>query len=475
MTLSPDPREKTERCTARAVDRAQLEVNHLPLDILSRIFISVLPSDRDLHTFSLRVSYATGSKRGTNPQPLPLCAVCSLWRSVALSTPQLWRRRHIAFRFNMSIMDAEAKVAFLNLSISRSGALPLTLVIESDYTEAPEGGVQSWLAEKPVALIVQALDRYAARWETIYYFQQELSDFGLPEQLLDISECIPPDGWHALRQVYSSSNFYAPHQNKTVPWPQITHLEIGQHVSYREAIGIFRGCPKLVELSIPITFGTLPPSPVIVPPITLDNLKSLSLGTDCLSGFTCLITSPSLRELSLSLYVPTKADARSLSDLLTRSACNLDKLVLKGRPFNAKRLTYLPRASFISLTQLIIHRHGEHSSRSIDDKILWGLTFRKNGVTWAPLCPQLKCLVLDNCVSSSLSALVNMVSSRIGPEQMPDGHRRLEYFRLRTGLFDYYGILGDVVKKSGMIWEVFDDLSVAKSELWSEVLNMGCC
>jgi hypothetical protein len=67
-----------------ARSRIKPHIHTLPLEVLSTIFILALASDEQL----LRVvgGEASGPILRT---PLPLCAVSSLWRSIALATPQL--------------------------------------------------------------------------------------------------------------------------------------------------------------------------------------------------------------------------------------------------------------------------------------------------------------------------------------------------------------------------------------------------
>ncbi|KDR83081.1 hypothetical protein GALMADRAFT_56814, partial [Galerina marginata CBS 339.88] len=63
---------------------ALISLRRLPTDILGEIFLHCLPTYRNPTLSALEA-------------PMVLTRVCSLWRSVALSSPRLWARLHIPF------------------------------------------------------------------------------------------------------------------------------------------------------------------------------------------------------------------------------------------------------------------------------------------------------------------------------------------------------------------------------------------
>jgi hypothetical protein len=87
-------------------------IRRLPPEILSKIFIHCLPA-RKSHSF--RISQA----------PLLLGRICSGWRSVMLTTPQLWSTFALVSSFRST------NNALCNVWLERSGSCPLTLVIGS--------------------------------------------------------------------------------------------------------------------------------------------------------------------------------------------------------------------------------------------------------------------------------------------------------------------------------------------------------
>ncbi|KAF8334560.1 hypothetical protein F5887DRAFT_648716 [Amanita rubescens] len=63
-------------------------IHNLPLEVLSKIFLLVLPTDLELH----KESHTMPNRRTRMINPFLLCSICSMWRTLALATPQLWRR-----------------------------------------------------------------------------------------------------------------------------------------------------------------------------------------------------------------------------------------------------------------------------------------------------------------------------------------------------------------------------------------------
>ena len=103
--------------------RSQHGIESLPVGVLSTIFILTLAKDEQL--------VKSSSAELTNP--LLICAVSSLWRRLALSTPKLWRRVFV------DLPDMSKSKAQLVPWIKRSGSLPLTLFIWYRSIPFPNG------------------------------------------------------------------------------------------------------------------------------------------------------------------------------------------------------------------------------------------------------------------------------------------------------------------------------------------------
>ena len=113
MHESEHPAQYNGPITRSRATRSRASIHTLPLEVLSTIFILVA-SDKQILAPIWK-------------DPLPLCAVSSLWRSIALATPQLWQRISVRKSISRATVKSEAKE--LVLWIKRSELLPLTLVI----------------------------------------------------------------------------------------------------------------------------------------------------------------------------------------------------------------------------------------------------------------------------------------------------------------------------------------------------------
>lgn len=399
------------------------------------IFTLALPSNQQL---------IPGTPKPGLTNPLPLCAVCSSWRSLALTTPQLWKRVFVHIPFNISRAEAELKVVDLVPWIERSGPLPLTLFISYDDNMPLD-------ETRPVASIAQVLNHYAPRWEALYlqYPDQNMHRIGS-----DSSPLFRIIEWSSLKQVYWFRTHTNPlaQEHKIIPWAQLTHLEINCSISFSHAVSIFKGCQKLLRLSISIESWSFE---ALASPVTLHDLSVMHLTTANLSAVVQLISLPSIREISVQRMARRPADLKSLLCFLARSSCTLDKLKIYGPPFAPGELVHiLAHRSCNSLISLIISDYRPSTQASADDNVLQRLALHQND----SLCTHLKYLVLD--CQGPLSTLLNMVESRIGSNvcQLPDG--LLQYLRLRILNFHDEEELDEVIKRSGMEYVVVPEKSI---------------
>ena len=397
----------------------------LPLELLGEIFILSLPTIHELY----KRHAAEGVKR-TNP--FVLCAVCSSWRSLAFSTPRLWKQVFVRVPIGMTKDQASKKAADLVPWIERSRTLPLTLHISCDFYKSLDGAG----TESP---IVSVLNDYSTRWQSLYLRDH----FSVPE--------IPPspkplrlfhfDGWCSLRRI----SFFGPHRiplvNKAIPWAQLTHLHVRGHISCQTAETIFMECPKLVQLSLSVN-STLGMTGV---PIILHDLVTFSLrAMECLPMLVHRLSLPSLRDIFLDGVWTT--DIEPLLNLFTRSSCTLNNLVIGGSDLTPRDylnvLAHRSCNSLISLTMCSIY--WLRDPPSIDDEVLRRLTLHRNDT----LCPYLKFLTIDlDIQSSSHSTLLNMVKSRIG---FRAGQSSLQYLYFKVERLNNFGKLYGIGKRSGM-------------------------
>ena len=403
-------------------------IDSLPEGLVGEIFILALPSDYELFE-RLQMSMPPDDKpKFINP--LLFCAVCSLRRSIALSTTQLWKRAFIFVSQGMKKDQAEQKAAYLVRWIERSGSLPLTLHISSS-------GSVSQFVTGPNTPIISALNRYAARRETLYYHSAQ--DHESPLSMLPLSHLsFGFASWHSLRQIRSSHMLHEPDQ--TIPWAQLTDLQIHAYMPLR-ATTIFRDCPQLVRLSIAVQsiFQGVHLSPIIQ-----HGLVTLSLTTDDCSVVVPSISLPNLRNLHLSKLTATQLE--SLLDFFTRSSCNLDKLVISETYLMQQDyLNLLAHKSCELLSSLTINKTLLSHQPSVEEELVRRLTLHQHD----SLCIHLKVLTMTCLIKASTSALLNMVKSRIGShdDQVPDGP--LQYLELLV-VSDQIQKLEEVGTRSGV-------------------------
>ena len=161
---------------------------------------------------------------------------------------------------------------------------------------------------------VSVLNDYATRWKALHL--QSLEDSPLP--LLCFG------GWDSLRRAYFRKLVDWP-QNRTIPWAQLTHLQICADMSCQQATSILGRCSKLVQLSIRVGDTNL----VTANHVTLHDLVTFSVKSYHLSEILGALSLPSLRDLHL--YDLSSTDLPSLLNLLTRSSCTLDTLAVHER------------------------------------------------------------------------------------------------------------------------------------------------
>jgi hypothetical protein len=380
----------TRSRTASSLADAPIEqhgIDDLPFEVLSTIFVLSLASEEEIIKRS--------SEFGTNPlpNPLPLCAVSSLWRTLALATPKLWSRVFVSVTWDRSNGTIKSKVRLVPW-IKHSGSLPLTLFIWYPDMPYPDGSALDNSVEK-------VINRYAFRWETLYVLYTDELYEARGRNLLRV------DKWNSLQRMYG----VRPHDNIST-CAQLTHLQFCRRttVSYAQVVEIFKGCPRLVSLSLSIKvapeFINVHTSPII-----LRDLSFFSFLANHLSTIFQLVSLPSLRELVYWQTFPfTEAGLfRSLQSFLTRSACTLDKMKMHGiYSLGSDLVQLLTHRSCNSLTSL-----GIYYNAPVDDEVLRTLTLHHDNSA----CTHLKFLSLNLRATQSYysqSVLRTMIESRIG-------------------------------------------------------------
>ncbi len=421
--------------------RVLVQRSPLPLEVLNRIFLLILPSDLELDEewrlpFSQRL-------QGSG---LLLCAVCALWRTLALATPQLWRQILIHIPQGISKAIACSKADNLLQQIQRS-TLPLALYISS------EGFFGQARARVPS--IISVLQRHATRCRALYL--QNPSD-NLLVEIFKSEQIVRSPLRRGVRTM--------PQENQLFSWAQLTHLQIRRCISPQHALVIFNACSKLAWLSINLK---LPPRPAYVddsePPIILHDLASIFLGSDtaCLSLVMPLISAPSLREMCVASTWTTTRDSQSLVHFLTRSSCTLDRLELGGNFVDYDIIPVLAHESSSSLTSLVIRDFPDQDRDFfplVNDEILRRLTLHRDD----SLCPHLNLLGLRG-ITGSQSVVQSMIESRKFPQA-----DRLQHFHLQWDNVLEFDLkqLDEVLERSEMAYSLDSDSRNSSASGWPQ-------
>ena len=401
-------------------------IHSLPLEILSEIFILVLPTDQELDSMPQFYDWEIRTPA--------FCAVCSSWRSLALATPRLWNRILIHVPRRMNKAQAQRKADDLIQWISRSHSLPLKLYVSGDFTQPPNG-------KGAEALIISVIKDHAARWESLLFE-------GSPS-----SSLLSFDGWYSLQRLYYPYFDPVSCANETIPWANLTHLQIRKFIPCRDTAIIYMKCPKLVYLSILVNPSAIGQNTV---PVILEDLVAFYVQISysqaasfapSLQTILHQLSLPSLRAISVNGI--SSGDIEPLLNLFTRSSCTLDRLEMCGAFLTSREyINVLAHSSCNSLTILSI-RPALLGCALVDSEVLRRLTLHQNDT----VCSHLSSLTIDYCIPTSLlSALLNMAESRFGCAigQIPH-EPALRYLRLHVEyLTENVAEVDKVGRRSGM-------------------------
>jgi F-box-like len=416
----------------RTRDRLQTAVNQhqalisplrrLPPELLQVIFVWCLPSHRNA------VMHASEA-------PVLLGRVCSEWRQISLSTPEVWSSLHIVppnINFsNLTFSKArfKRKRELIEMWLGRSGACPLNISFVWFASDSED-------AIKLCASLLEALIPMCGKWQMLD-FQVPLKmlkpftgltvkDVPLLEGLSLMDNRTPlgidvVDKWpESLMFAESAVNlksftltfFSGGLRLPSIPWHQLTTLYLESNISFffqdsREMLSTFAQCAHLQNctLKFPLSHtASVPAFETLNLPITLPRLQVLCLDGDQhlqntfhMSNTLINLCAPKLRKLEIfgrsgrpeGNVAPEPLVAIRM--LLERSKCPLEILTVEA-------MSLLPE-EFISclklvptLVELVVHNWAvrvydgpQHENADYDhlaeNRILRALTI-------AASCPQ---------------------------------------------------------------------------------------
>ncbi|KAF9474118.1 hypothetical protein BDN70DRAFT_997256 [Pholiota conissans] len=330
-------------------------VRRLPADILREIFLSCLPEDRN-------------PTMSCDEAPMLLTRICSVWRSIAMSTPRLWAALHIpvpksgpvfeasydpttgARRLITSVVDArlEAVVGWMQ----RSGTLPLSFSLAEIDVYPPTNHAKTFL---------KCIAEQRSRWKNIALVcaGSSLTDFRkIPPsdvpllQLLSIRVSRPEFAANTEELKWKDSPIFSaagitslslcfldtPLFGFPFSWSQLTHFGLEADrwnttadTSVDDLTSILENCPNLVSCQLRLGHGSNPQHRVVFPPISLPRLESMKIYDAVqIPTFFAAILAPSLRKLEYLADGRARAapNSSAFSRLLAGVGGNLEELIV---------------------------------------------------------------------------------------------------------------------------------------------------
>ncbi|KAJ6589324.1 hypothetical protein B0H19DRAFT_1103588 [Mycena capillaripes] len=339
------------RSVQKRLDAYTYPVLTLPYDIVSTIFVEFIPTFPSCPPLFGPLS------------PTSLGHICRTWRTIAFSTPVLWR----AISFGVS---AEAEQGRVDLGfelfeswLARSCSLPLSIQLEQPTTTSSPPFLTSFiLAILPHFLRVEHLKLFCM----IDLQQIPLHlEYSMPS--LRSLELLCP--WFRKSDVHVAAFFNAPqlqsvhlrfldkHSLLQLPWGQLTGLVLDS-VRSEVHVQILNQTVNLVHCRLTRPYSrydeSLPDSAT-----TLACLQSLEFDGSS-SSFLHRLSLPALRHVKIVNILNDIECVYNLRSCVARSGCTLQKLHLIKVPSSRARLTIdMVRAEFPSVPTILMGAKAE--------------------------------------------------------------------------------------------------------------------
>ena len=304
-------------------------IRQLPVELVSNIFILSNPSPVDLDLEGRSSSLLDSLQVATQRYQFSLGAVCTAWRNIVRSTPQLWTNIWIRLQIRGQLPQME----FLLLSLRLSGSLPLHIYAwVPRYHEPLEKDYPTLIS------LLEALNDHSERWKTL--------DLCLTSRLMShikgVSPGSPnleqlriraPSGSWINNPFHLSFGLPSPRvvnvheisfQFIGIDWKSATHVRLDR-LTVGECLELFRQATQLEDLVISllecgdselIEFGEI----IIAPNLTSWKVE-FDDDSDVLLRKICL---PSLVHLEIEEFT----SLGSLEHMVSRSNCPLRTISL---------------------------------------------------------------------------------------------------------------------------------------------------
>ncbi|KAJ7629655.1 hypothetical protein DFH06DRAFT_1338073 [Mycena polygramma] len=310
------------------LDSYKYPVLTLPNEIISEIFLHVLPSHPDFPPL-------TGLS-----SPNLLTRICRQWREIALRTPLLWSA--------ISSLDhyaGHSEARAFRLWLERSRCCPLYLRVGTNTT---------WATDE----VLEAVLSHSTRWQYLEMDLQALDGrvLGSPMPLLRHLELMVGDDPHdsvSLREVpllRTVALGHIPALRVILPWAQLTTLTLCDLLP-SECVPILLQTPNLVHFTLRLYFTPSPDNPdrrdISLP--YLESLIMFDLERHSLVDFLPAFIVPALRSLEIPERFLAHNPIDSLTAFISKSGCTLETLHITWSKLTP-RTSY--RQAFPSLRKL---------------------------------------------------------------------------------------------------------------------------
>ncbi|KAJ7050022.1 hypothetical protein C8F01DRAFT_1180565 [Mycena amicta] len=328
----------------------------LPPDVLREIFVSCLPATHN----------AVMSAREA---PLLLGRVCSLWREVAWTSPQLWTSLHIPLLFVMDRIRRAERLAAVEAWLRRSGVLPLsvsyTRPAQSFWTALEmglEGILFDWLHRMSHLQLINPSASTLEKMKTpsmLRALRVSGATSFLATNLLWAAPYLQDIALEFGRQSYTASHASAFGRGvleRPVKWLQLTSLSLQNHIHFSTVETLLHRCPQL-QLFVIRALAARAQHPHIPEHFTHPVLQSfIILDSASMPGneITSFLEHTALPELRC-LRIPT-TDADDIHVSFGTAYPHLEDLSLSAESFMPESLANALRG-LVFLKKLDVRRH----------------------------------------------------------------------------------------------------------------------
>ena len=410
-------------------------IRRLPLELVSNIFIFCNPNP--VHTAIFSSPLANRPPFASWRNQISLGTVCTAWRNIVRSTPQLWTTICIRLQF----LCESPQMEFLLLCLQLSGSLPLHIYAWVPWHHEPHEEHYPMLIS-----LLEALNNHSERWKTLdlsmtprlasrvkwvfptasilEHLKIDCSSPGPPT----VDQCCVSFGLSAPRVVDACEISFT---SLGISWKNVTHVQLGE-LDAKECLTLFQQATQLVDLEIFLLQCWGSDLSDLGEVVTAPNLKSWKIESndnpDMLLRKICL---PSLVHLEFQEF--TYLD--SLEHMVTRSNCPLQTIYLGEAEGEKMDIIPIFRATPLmeEITFINPSSHGIHGFLD-----LLARTKEVNDLSQDSFLPRLKSLSL--IYMDYDSPPWHLVPSLFPPAQCPANvqYRPLQTLKIHISIDFYY-------------------------------------